>query len=1171
MLRKIFTWSVVVLTIFWAVGLAAFVPVAQAATLSSGDLIKASLPAVYYYGADGSRYVFPDEKTYMTWYSDFSTVKTITDGELAAIPIGGNVTYRPGTKMVKITTDPKVYAVAANGTLRWVETESIANSLYGSDWASMVQDVSDPFFVNYTVGDPISDASDFDPAAATASATSINVDKGLAAAGEGGPLALALASDTPAAATVAAGASADFTKVTLSAGASDVSITSIRVTRYGLSANSDVENIKFIDANGTQVGSSGSLNTNGQALITFVPTLKLAAGESKTLRIRASIAAAAASGKTVALGIATADDVVGAATTGAFPITGNYMSVVSLTIGSAQVAKDGSVVDSTPDAGDENVTVNQFKISAGSTEDITVEAITGTEAGTASLSDTANIELYSVSESRSLGEASWNSEGKVTWGNLGIVIPRGTTHRFKIMADIVSGSGLTVNVDITDGTDALVTVKGNTYGFYITPTISGGWDGKGTDQNINSGSLNVSKSINTAPTGNIVQASERELATFALEARGEPIKVTSWKVSFKFDPELDSDTTGFDVDSNDDGTDNDIVSTDLNQVYNVRIYDENGDVVAGPKDLTAQGNTIYQGYVTFTDTIIVDSGDHDYTVKADIATTASSGDDLQVAVADASTEIVAKGLNTNDSITPTPAATAVLGNTQTVAGAALTATTSASIPAARNVAAGTQNMVWSIFSLDAAASGEDIQVTSLELEDTLGAAGHNAADIDNVEIFCDLTDGLSARGDAYETKVSDSEQPDDDGVDADEELAVVLNQTIVIPMGDFVTCAVVADLNGNAAAGETHTISLDTDAGDVTANGADTGNVVTVTPSGTGQTMTVQASGILTTTISSSSPDKQILVSGDQMQSVAVYKFAADDVEDIEIDDVTVTDVGAGNVATTLYLYSSSRADGGSTADPVATASMGNTGTAGEARFDIADNTVVIPSDGNVTLTVKVDVAPVDGTTVTNGSTLQADIAATADVTATGRSSGATINASATITTAATHVAYASKPTVSLNASSPSGSLVPSVNSLLAIFNITADSADDISFENGDANSLTVEVSASCSTGTADELFTLKDASGNALATPALVDICSSPSVQFLFEDKDLTVSKGQTSKVYVYADTSEMTTNGDSVQLWLDDSTVTNIDWGVGGVGSYNVADVIFRGDIFANALVKG
>ena len=103
--KKLFTVGVVVTTIIWSVGLAAFLPLtAGAVTLTDGDLIKSTESSSVYYYYSGSRYVFPNDKAYFTWYADFSTVKTITAGELAAVPIGGNVTYRPGVKMIKITT-----------------------------------------------------------------------------------------------------------------------------------------------------------------------------------------------------------------------------------------------------------------------------------------------------------------------------------------------------------------------------------------------------------------------------------------------------------------------------------------------------------------------------------------------------------------------------------------------------------------------------------------------------------------------------------------------------------------------------------------------------------------------------------------------------------------------------------------------------------------------------------------------------------------------------------------------------------------------------------------------------------------------------------------------------------------------------------------------------------
>jgi len=155
---------------------------ARAASVPAGSLIKGSQPAVYYLGSDGKRYVFPNESTYRTWYDGFSSVKTISDLELATIQIGGDVTYRPGIRMVKVTTDPKVYVVDAGGTLRAIPSEAVAAALYGSDWNTKIDDLPDAFFTDYTLGTPLTNASDFVPTSAAASVANIGADRGLATA-----------------------------------------------------------------------------------------------------------------------------------------------------------------------------------------------------------------------------------------------------------------------------------------------------------------------------------------------------------------------------------------------------------------------------------------------------------------------------------------------------------------------------------------------------------------------------------------------------------------------------------------------------------------------------------------------------------------------------------------------------------------------------------------------------------------------------------------------------------------------------------------------------------------------------------------------------------------------------------------------------------------------------
>ncbi len=161
-----------------------FAPLASHAAIytafSAGDLIKGSGQTVYYFASDGSRYVFPNSKTYFTWYPDFTTVKQIPDGMLGQIPLArSNVTYRPGVKMVKITTDPKVYVVDKGGILRHVGSEQLAQTLYGLSWKSLIEDVPDAFFVNYKVGTDIQTASDFHPSDVTTLTTTIAQDKQL--------------------------------------------------------------------------------------------------------------------------------------------------------------------------------------------------------------------------------------------------------------------------------------------------------------------------------------------------------------------------------------------------------------------------------------------------------------------------------------------------------------------------------------------------------------------------------------------------------------------------------------------------------------------------------------------------------------------------------------------------------------------------------------------------------------------------------------------------------------------------------------------------------------------------------------------------------------------------------------------------------------------------------
>lgn len=158
-------------------------PAAPVAGIPFGSLIKLNCAdgasptdgchAIYYYGADGMRHAFANSNVFFTWYSDFTSVTTVDPSVLGSIPLGKNVTYRPGVRMVKFTTDPRVYAVSKGGLLRWIANEQVATSLYGTNWNTKIDDLSDTLYANYQFGEDISSVGDFNPVGETTGAATI--------------------------------------------------------------------------------------------------------------------------------------------------------------------------------------------------------------------------------------------------------------------------------------------------------------------------------------------------------------------------------------------------------------------------------------------------------------------------------------------------------------------------------------------------------------------------------------------------------------------------------------------------------------------------------------------------------------------------------------------------------------------------------------------------------------------------------------------------------------------------------------------------------------------------------------------------------------------------------------------------------------------------------------
>lgn len=506
-IKNVFSSFVATMMVVSSVGAGSlgFANVASAAT--AGDLLKASGPAVYYYAVDGKRYVFPNEKTYFSWYADFSSVKTISDSELAAIQIGGNVTIRPGTKLVKIQTDPKVYAVTRCGVLHWVESETLAKSLYGDAWATRVVDVPDAFFVNYNVGSSVSTAVHPDgqtvsyagdsnkyivmsgkkrkfasDAAWTANglnsantiATTITyVDGTEVTAREAeladtvcataqtpvsGDLTVALASDTPAGVTIPKNSSSvPLAKFVFTGGAAEAKITGMTVHRTGVGAAGDWSNIYLYNGDGKRLTTGRTINSTSHNATFSSLSITVPAGGTQVLMIYGDASNPSSTGGQHAIEIVDAASIVVSGSTvmkGSFPVRGNVFTIGTSSAGRLDVQK--GTTPSNPTVGAKEAEVSNFKLIAN-TNDIKVNQITLYQAGSITNSDLTNFKLYQASTLVASTDKVGTDGRIVLKFTTPYLIGNGTTKVFSLKADVGGRSSRTIITYVEYTTDVNAT------------------------------------------------------------------------------------------------------------------------------------------------------------------------------------------------------------------------------------------------------------------------------------------------------------------------------------------------------------------------------------------------------------------------------------------------------------------------------------------------------------------------------------------------------------------------------------------------------------------------------------------------------------------------------------------------------------------------------------------
>lgn len=147
--------------------------------LAGHVLVGPKVPTRFYLARNGKRYVFPDEtKTYDTWKSVLPPIDKVTEDELESYPLGGNVWYRPGTRLIQIQSDSRIYAVAHGGFVRALN-EGTAQQIFGKDWKSLLDTLQDYYFANYNMGEPILSPQQYSVQAELGGSQTIEADKGI--------------------------------------------------------------------------------------------------------------------------------------------------------------------------------------------------------------------------------------------------------------------------------------------------------------------------------------------------------------------------------------------------------------------------------------------------------------------------------------------------------------------------------------------------------------------------------------------------------------------------------------------------------------------------------------------------------------------------------------------------------------------------------------------------------------------------------------------------------------------------------------------------------------------------------------------------------------------------------------------------------------------------------
>jgi hypothetical protein len=653
--------------------------------------------------------------------------------------------------------------------------------------------------------------------------------------------------------------------------AGDGDVDSLTFERTGLGSTNDFGSVYLYEGN-SRLTSGKSINSTTHQI--YFPNLGIDVNdEVKTYRLVADMSSATAGDRNAFdLVEATGDDSIEG-----LPLKGNRMEVVGTSVGSLTVSTGSS--PSNPTVGASDAKLAEFKLTAGSSEDVLVSKIALTEGGTVNNSYITDLELRVGSKVVATADAVEGSRELATFiFDEPYEIEKGQVKTFKVYGSVSGQARSDDTIIFYFDSAGDIVGEGQTYGYNVSSTITS------MDTTSEADTLTLQGGQVTV-TINGPQAEDVAL-------RAQDVTLLDFNIAAQTDIEIQnlrfgSETTG--MTSGEGFNDMKVWDADTNQVLTSAV-----DIA------TTTTETVY------TDTITIDAGEsRHFKVTADIDADNDTNDSITLTLNSFDANDIKNLENNRYVATADIVGDNQAGNAQTVKIPSVDMQLSAT-PTSDTYVQGNDDVELFGFSLRAVA--DDVSVTSLKVTASSTTGTLTNSEISNLRLY-DSEDNLV--GDAQD--LSSSLDATFDGF------------THVISKGQTEEFTVKGDLSTNATDGDVYFVyvsSLD----DLGAEDSD-GNSLTSGTSGiTGSTVNSDNTVELTITSTgdvsvAKAPDDSeteagIVVGNGTQQTLAKFRFTATN-EEMTINDfdvlvnndntsATATTTAAADEVSTLYLYDGS-------------------------------------------------------------------------------------------------------------------------------------------------------------------------------------------------------------------------------------------------------------------------